>query len=227
MRLYTLTILISRELKTLKFKMVGGHGCLDFVNTVGGWGTDAAWKGARDHRDAVLREKLLSYPDLVAFSQHTGVITKSEASQLMRLAKEQPRAANKVFKRGLELRRAIYRLFRSVVERWQPATADLEKLNEELLIALRNQRFVQVEGRFTWGWYERNATLDRPLWPLALSAAELLASADLSRVRQCRGESCGWMFLDTSRNRSRQWCDMKDCGNLAKVRRFRRRLREK
>ncbi|MGA2590961.1 MAG: CGNR zinc finger domain-containing protein [Bryobacteraceae bacterium] len=37
---------------------------------------------------------------------------------------------------------------------------------------------------------------------------------------------CGWMFLDTTRNRSRQWCDMRDCGNRAKVRRFREKRRE-
>jgi predicted RNA-binding Zn ribbon-like protein len=47
------------------------------------------------------------------------------------------------------------------------------------------------------------------------------------RVRQCGGENCGWLFLDTSRNRSRQWCDMRDCGNLAKVRRFRQRRQER
>jgi predicted RNA-binding Zn ribbon-like protein len=59
------------------------------------------------------------------------------------------------------------------------------------------------------------------LWPVARSAAELLTSGDLARVGQCPGEECGWLFLDTSRAGRRQWCDMADCGNLAKVRRFR------
>jgi predicted RNA-binding Zn ribbon-like protein len=35
------------------------------------------------------------------------------------------------------------------------------------------------------------------------------------------------MFLDTSRNRSRHWCDMKDCGNRAKVSRFRQRQQQR
>jgi len=65
------------------------------------------------------------------------------------------------------------------------------------------------------------------LWPLSRSAAELLTSADLAFIRECQGEDCGWLFLDTSRNRTRRWCDMRDCGNLAKVRRFRRRRRAK
>jgi predicted RNA-binding Zn ribbon-like protein len=57
------------------------------------------------------------------------------------------------------------------------------------------------------------------------SAAELLTSTELARVRECGGENCGWMFLDNSRNHSRHWCDMQDCGNRAKVRRFRQRQR--
>jgi predicted RNA-binding Zn ribbon-like protein len=62
------------------------------------------------------------------------------------------------------------------------------------------------------------------LWHIADSAAEFLTTGDLTRLRECSGEDCGWLFEDTSKNRSRQWCDMRDCGNLAKVRRFRTRL---
>jgi predicted RNA-binding Zn ribbon-like protein len=40
-------------------------------------------------------------------------------------------------------------------------------------------------------------------------------------VRLCADASCAWLFLDTTRNRTRRWCDMKECGNRNKVRRFR------
>jgi predicted RNA-binding Zn ribbon-like protein len=63
------------------------------------------------------------------------------------------------------------------------------------------------------------------LWLIADSAAEMLTTGDLSRLKQCPGDDCGWLFEDTSKNRRRQWCDMQACGNLAKVRRFRSRLR--
>jgi predicted RNA-binding Zn ribbon-like protein len=56
---------------------------------------------------------------------------------------------------------------------------------------------------------------------VARSAAELLQSEELGRVRRCDGEDCRWLFLDTSRSRNRRWCDMADCGNTAKVRRYR------
>jgi predicted RNA-binding Zn ribbon-like protein len=214
------------EAKTKKFKLVGGHPALDFVNTVGGWASDPALRGGRDHRDVVLRNKLETYADFLAWCQQTGLVQSSEGNKLLRLAKEQPVAAERMLKRGLQLRVAIYRLFRSVVERRRPLPADLEKLNDELLVAGKHEKLEAAKGGFSWGWQGETIQLDRPLWSLVLSAAELLASADLWRLRQCCGEGCGWMFLDTSRNGRRHWCDMKDCGNLAKVRRFRQRQRE-
>jgi predicted RNA-binding Zn ribbon-like protein len=81
---------------------------------------------------------------------------------------------------------------------------------------------VYSEGKFRWIAYGR-AQADTILMAVADSAAELLTSDSLPRVRQCGGLNCGWLFLDTTRNRSRRWCDMKDCGNRAKVRRYRQR----
>lgn len=58
---------------------------------------------------------------------------------------------------------------------------------------------------------------------LALAVAELLHRPDLSALRRCDGEGCGWLFLDTTRNHSRRWCDSADCGNRARVRAYARR----
>ena len=44
-------------------------------------------------------------------------------------------------------------------------------------------------------------------------------------IRECDGDTCGWLFLDTTRNHSRRWCDMRGCGNRAKVRRHRQKQR--
>jgi predicted RNA-binding Zn ribbon-like protein len=78
--------------------------------------------------------------------------------------------------------------------------------------------------RFSFTWQDLPA-LDQMLWPIVRSTADLLTSGELERVRQCPGEECGWLFLDASRSGRRQWCDMAECGNLAKVRRFRERAR--
>ncbi|WIM99046.1 CGNR zinc finger domain-containing protein [Actinoplanes oblitus] len=61
----------------------------------------------------------------------------------------------------------------------------------------------------------------------ATVAALLRASARPSwpRIKACRGEDCRWVFLDASRNSSRRWCAMADCGNRAKIAAFRTRHR--
>jgi predicted RNA-binding Zn ribbon-like protein len=217
---------MAAGLQTDKFKLIGGGPSLDFVNTVGGWGGNPLKKGPRDYGDAVISEKLDGYTDLLAWSRRMGLLTDNEARRLLRLARQKPQAAEAVLKRALKLRAAVYRLFKSVVENWRPDAHDVQRLSEELCVARNHEKLIYAEDEFSWGWDAGDAALDRMLWPLALSAAGLLTSGDLSRIRQCGGDNCGWLFLDTSRNRSRHWCAMNDCGNRAKVRRFRQRQRE-
>ncbi|MBU2667134.1 CGNR zinc finger domain-containing protein [Actinoplanes bogorensis] len=57
---------------------------------------------------------------------------------------------------------------------------------------------------------------------LALAVADLL-DRDRPELRRCDGDGCGWLFLDTTRNHSRRWCDPADCGNRARVRAYTRR----
>jgi predicted RNA-binding Zn ribbon-like protein len=99
-------------------------------------------------------------------------------------------------------------------------------LNREILEARTHETLVRAGAQFSWEWTALDGSLDRPLWPVARSAGELLTSADLAKVRECAGAHCGWLFVDTSKNRRRQWCYMEGgCGNLAKVHRYRERLR--
>ena len=125
--------------------------------------------------------------------------------------------------RAVELREAIYRIFATIAEDARPDVNDLELLNAALGPALSNARIVEGPDGFTWDWAGDAAMLDRMLWPVARSAAELLSSAQLDRARQCADEKCGWLFLDMSRNRSRRWCSMEYCGNRNKARTYYRK----
>ena len=58
---------------------------------------------------------------------------------------------------------------------------------------------------------------------LALAVVDLLRRPDLSTLRRCDGAGCGWLFLDSTRNHSRRWCDPEDCGNRARVRAYQQR----
>ncbi len=140
-----------------------------------------------------------------------------------------PRAAQSVMIRAIRLREALYRIFQSAAPDGKPLAPDLLKLdlqilNREIAIARARERLVHSAGAFLWA--SENDALDQTLCSVAISAAELLTSGSLVQLRHCADEKCGWLFLDTSRNHSRHWCDMRDCGNRAKVARFRQRLRE-
>lgn len=214
---------MTENLKTREFKLIGGDPSLDFVNTVGRRKSGLSKKGVRDYREVFESERLLDYGDLVEWSRQRKLLHGGEAKRLLAVAGKNPQQAEKVRRRGLILRETVYRLFKAVVEGWHPEASDLEKLNLELSIANKHETINYDGDGFGWKWSIGDESLDYMLWRVAQSAAELLTSGDLTRVRQCGGENCGWMFLDMSRNRSRQWCDMKDCGNLAKVRRFRQK----
>ena len=197
-----------------EMKLVGGRLCLDFVNTVDGRRKDSS----------LLGDKLRDYSDLVAWSQHSGIITPAESARLIRESKQKPAAANTVLHRAVALREALQHIFKAMVMESAPQTIDLETVNHELLNARKNERLASTENGFQWRWTDSETALDRMLWSITQSAAEFLMTGDLSRLRECGGEKCGWLFEDTSRNRSRQWCTMEDCGNVAKVRRFRTRM---
>jgi predicted RNA-binding Zn ribbon-like protein len=76
-----------------------------------------------------------------------------------------------------------------------------------------------VAGGYALSWPD-SAELDRMLWPLATSALSLLLSEEVGRIKECAADDCHWLFLDSSRNQSRRWCDMKACGNRAKARHY-------
>jgi predicted RNA-binding Zn ribbon-like protein len=193
-------------------KFVGGLPCLDFLNTVGGWSMQR-----------VIDDKLETYADLVRWAGLAGLVKPAVVQ--IQLARSNPRQAATVLARARALRHALHRLFNCAVDHRKPTAADLSILTAELQIARRHQTLSGSARQYQWTW-DRAPALDSILWQVSQSAADLLTSRDLARVRRCAGENCGWMFLDTTRNHSRHWCDMQDCGNLAKVRRFRlRRVR--
>jgi predicted RNA-binding Zn ribbon-like protein len=193
-----------------RFRLIGGDLCLDFTNTVGG------------KRGAIARENLHVYRDFLSWSQQAGVVDSLRAERLARLAAERPEEASEVLKRAVELREAIYRIFAAIVEGRAAADADLARLNSELAPALCRLQVGAAEHGFDWQLASHEPSLEHPLGPVARAAAELLTNReDLAHVRRCEGNTCGWLFLDSSKNHSRRWCDMRDCGNLAKVRRHR------
>ncbi len=204
-------------------KLIGGRLCLDFVNSVGGRNPASPSKKYNALACCIRADKLNDYGDLLAWSRRAELLTEKEIQKLLTESRQRQAETSSVFKRAIELREAIYRIFKTILNGSPPRRSDLELLNQELAMAYGRVRLATGEENFVWEWTDTKSSLDRMLWRIADSAAEFLTLGDLTRLRECSGEDCGWLFEDTSKNRSRQWCDMRDCGNLAKVRRFRTR----
>ena len=205
------TVTAENPPRTIKF--VGGQLSLDFTNTV-------SWRGRE-----IPEEQLSTYQDLLNWSSLAGILREDAARNLSREGSIQPEAAKRVLERAVELREAIYRIFTAKISDEPASDADLISLNRELRDALTRLRLSTKTDGYALDFGLVGGALDQMLWPIARSASGLLTSDSLDRVRRCGSDDCGWLFLDTSRNKSRRWCDMKECGNRSKARRFYERKR--
>jgi predicted RNA-binding Zn ribbon-like protein len=182
-------------------KLYGGRLCLDFANTV-------EPREAEHHRD-----NLRGYADLVAWARHAGAIDDATASRLLEAAATRQAAARASLTEAIDLREASYRAFAAIAHGATPEVADLRTLQRAYAEAIRHASLLPQSGHFGWAWDDEAAELDRPWWPVAQSAIELLTAGPLDRVKQCAGRSgCGFLFFDTSKNRVRRWCSMDECG---------------
>jgi predicted RNA-binding Zn ribbon-like protein len=189
------------------FESVGGAVCLDFVNT------------GSARREGPFKERLNSYADVLAWAVSAGQVTAAEREELMRLAKQNGAAASQVLERGRALREAVYRVFSGLSQGEPPDGADLELLSREHAAVAAHRQLIATPDGVQFGWQSEPLHLDRPLWPVAQSAADLLVSAERARVKECGTDNCNWLFLDASKNKSRRWCEMRECGNREKARR--------
>lgn len=186
--------------------------CLDFSNTVD-------WRNGKDGR--IAKDHVTTYVELVKWCKEKGLVGNRDAAQLAAAAGEGSRGAA-TLKRAIELREAIYRLLSASAHGKEPSGRDVEILNGFLASGVTRPRIVREAGKFQWEWNESGVANDKMLWAIARSAADLLTSEHVDKVRECANEDegCGWLFLDHTKNHSKRWCDMSGCGNRAKVRRY-------
>ena len=198
---------------TEAFELSGGALCLDLANTLG-------------DRPRSTQEHLSGYSDLLRWSHQSGIVDADQLEELHREAEAHPRRAREVFEQAVELRETIYRIFAALARGEQPQGAEIASLNSVLhQVLLHLEVRSQLQG-FEWAWSGGRRSLDRMLWPVARSAADLLTSEEADAVGECDSQTCSWLFVDRSRTRRRRWCDMATCGNRAKARRHYQRRKQ-
>jgi predicted RNA-binding Zn ribbon-like protein len=197
----------------------GGHLALDFVNTVG---------GLRDLAPAPGDEMLVSYEDLANWCVRLGVISEADGRRLLRAAGRDAKGARRALRRALRLRDLLYAVFRPLADGKQPPADLLDRLRDADRAALAEARLAPADGlaptggAMRWTWPPPHELPD-PLRPITHAAVELLTSGPLDHLKICG--NCRWLFLDQSRNHSRRWCSMDECGTQMKQRRFVERRR--
>lgn len=65
--------------------------------------------------------------------------------------------------------------------------------------------------------------VDGGLGKLIAIVVDAMTDGTWDRLKICRSDDCAWAFFDRSKNRSGMWCDITDCGNVAKARAYRAR----
>jgi predicted RNA-binding Zn ribbon-like protein len=176
---------------------IGGHLALDFCNTAG------------EHLAAKPDEMLLDWESFLRWTVQVGLLSADSYPELLR----HPAPIVKI----IQLRESVYRVGLAI--------ARGERIPEHDLLAIRQQasatKPAAASTRHGLHWQpdpQRASAQLRAI--LAGEALSLFCSPRSSRIGICGGGQCGWLFLDESRGKRRRWCDMKDCGNRAKARRY-------
>jgi predicted RNA-binding Zn ribbon-like protein len=186
--------------------IVAGHLALDFANTV----DDPLGTARFDHA--------ATYADLVRWTARTQVITRTRASRLLRAAASHPQDAAVATTSAHELRDALNQTFGGVADGAADTSKQWTRLRPFVADALASATLDDSDRTFPhWAWPQTD-DLAVVLHPIASAAADLLMSDQLRRVKRCA--RCPWLFLDSSKNRSRRWCDMNDCGTAQKIERY-------
>ncbi|MGW6130282.1 CGNR zinc finger domain-containing protein [Cellulomonas sp. NPDC055163] len=192
-------------------ELVGGSLCLDVANSVDGRVLD------------VPEDRLAGYGDLVRWVARAGGLAHAEAATLLTRAEVEPAVAASELARFRSLREAVFGVFHGHATGRAVPPADLAAVRDAHTEALRHARLELDGSRFGWTW---EPDLRLPRWLVARSAVELATAGPLERVKACASqEGCQYLFVDTSKNGSRRWCSMTDCGSLAKSQRLTARRR--
>ena len=196
------------------FQLIAGHPAADLVNTL----DDRFLESGRE-------ELLNSYDDLLRFVTESELLTERQAKKLKRV-EALPGERALVLDQVKQLREALAEVAYAQLDGKEIPAAAVAFLEEQFKQAASHRYLATGGPQLTWSWRGLSRQIAAPLWLLAQAAEDFLLSDQAAQLRSCASDTCRWLFLDTSKNHTRRWCDMKVCGNRMKARRFQARQKE-
>jgi predicted RNA-binding Zn ribbon-like protein len=183
-------------------RIVGGNLALDFVNTRGG-----------PRHGPATTEWLSSYEDFAAWASHAGVADPSAPP-----GENAPRPAElAAFARLQACRDDMDEIFHALADGSAPPAPALRRIQLAYVEALANGQLLGGSQGCAWTW-DSCSDLLAPLWPIVAAAVELLTHGPTDHIKPCH--ACRFIFIDHSKNGTRRWCSMDDCGKAAKIARY-------
>jgi predicted RNA-binding Zn ribbon-like protein len=196
------TVLADRPIRPLD--VVGGNLALDFANTV----DDPYGPAHFDH--------IQNLPRLWTWARSVLLLSEAQHDELTALGREQPAVAASGLRRAHALRRTVQSVFGAIADGQPIPEQSWRDLRRWIAEAIGHADLTGDHAHVELVW--RGGTLDAMLWPIAYAAHGLLTGTTLGRVKRCA--ACPWLYVDQSKNSSRRWCTMDDCGKNEKMRRY-------
>ena len=173
-------------------------------------------------------EAVDSLPDvdaLLSWLRERDLISdRGRATESARLRRDADEAARRL-ERFAHLRQILHEVAESVGRSGHPSKRQVRELNHILRHGLHYHELRLGADSTRYAFTQVGDRLDQARATIASSLAHFLADADASRLRVCANPGCRFVFVDHSPTGRRRWCDMRTCGNQAKVARHRARAR--
>ena len=147
------------------------------------------------------------------------------AAEAARLRRDPDETARRIERFG-HLRKLLHQIAEEVTESGHPTGEQLRDLNHILRHGLHYHQIERDPDGTRYTFAQIGDRLDQARATIASSFAQFLADDAPSRLRVCANAGCRYLFIDRSPTGRRRWCDMRTCGNQAKVARHRARARE-
>ncbi len=194
------------------FTFIGERLWLDFTNT-------------DDVRRGVRTDVLRDFDGLLLWLAAAHVLDSERLALMRRRAQQQPAGASASLVDARRIRAALRALAERGLSIERARLDAIAEINRVLGRSAGTRRVEEhANGGFVRTFVPGGDAFAGLLIPVVESAADSLIGGELTRVRRCADSRCPRLFLDTTRNARRRWCDMATCGNRAKAARFRDRL---
>jgi predicted RNA-binding Zn ribbon-like protein len=195
---------LQRNAPVRPLPVVAGNLALDFANTV----DDPNGPNRFDH--------IQDLPLLLTWARNVKVLSDSQHEELAAFARSQPIAAAAGLRRAHALRHTLQSVFGAIADGQPIPEQRWRDLRRSIADAIAHADLTadHYQVRLAWG----GASLDAVIWSVSYAAHQLLTGGQLGRVKRCA--ACPWLYLDQSKNSSRRWCTMDDCGKHEKMRRY-------